>query len=125
MQIFILIVIGVAGGILAGMGMGGGTLLIPLLTVFGGVAQRQAQGINLLAFLPMAAVALVIHFKNKLIKPKSTLWLIVPACVCSIFGALLASVMQPQVLRIIFGSFIGLLGIILLIEGSLRFEKLF
>lgn len=48
---------GLAAGVLAGMGMGGGTLLIPLLTLALGVGQQEAQGVNMLAFLPGAILA--------------------------------------------------------------------
>ena len=55
-----LIISGVLGGLLGGMGMGGGTLLIPLLTIFCGLNQHLAQAINLIAFIPMAVVAVMI-----------------------------------------------------------------
>ena len=42
---------GIVSGVVAGMGMGGGTLLIPVLIIFFNIAQQQAQGINLLAFI--------------------------------------------------------------------------
>ena len=54
-------------GIFAGMGMGGGTVLIPLLTMLTDISQRKAQGINLISFIPMAVVVLIIYIKNKLI----------------------------------------------------------
>ena len=63
-----LIVFGFISGILGGMGMGGGTLLIPLLN-FLDIEQQTIQAINLISFLPMACVALGLHFKNKLVKP--------------------------------------------------------
>ena len=52
MQIFLLILAGIVGGIIGGMGMGGGTLLIPILTIFLDVPQKNAQAINLVAFIP-------------------------------------------------------------------------
>ena len=50
------IIAGIASGVIAGMGMGGGTLLIPALTLLLGVAQRGAQGVNMLSFLPAAVL---------------------------------------------------------------------
>ena len=79
--------IGALSGILAGMGMGGGTLLIPLLTIFAGVGQRQAQLYNLIAFIPTAAVSLFIHSKNGLVRMKGTAPLIVFAALFSALGA--------------------------------------
>ena len=45
---------GIVSGVIAGMGMGGGTLLIPILTIFFALSQTLAQGINLFSFLPCA-----------------------------------------------------------------------
>ena len=55
---------GAAAGILSGFGVGGGTLLLLYLSGFAGLPQAQAQGINLLYFLPAAAASLPAHFKN-------------------------------------------------------------
>lgn len=106
-----LIIIGIIGGILGGMGMGGGTLLIPLLTIFLKVEQNVAQGINLLAFLPMSLVALGIHFKNKLVDIDTSFPLIILGILSAVGGSLLANYLDPQDLRIYFAIFLILLGI--------------
>ena len=49
---------GGATGILSAFGIGGGSLLLIYLTSFAALDQHQAQGINLLYFLPAAAAAL-------------------------------------------------------------------
>ena len=55
---------GFGTGILSAWGVGGGTLLLLLMTLFLGVDQTQAQGINLLYFLPTAGMSLLEHRKN-------------------------------------------------------------
>lgn len=55
---------GALTGVLSGFGVGGGTLLLIYLTAFAGMPQNQAQGINLLYFLPSAAAALPAHIKH-------------------------------------------------------------
>ena len=110
------IVVGLLGGIVGGMGMGGGTLTIPLLTIFLKFEQLQAQGINLIAFLPMSVVALIIHFKNKLVDIKSTWALAAVGCVFSLFGALIANNTSNIVLKKIFAFFLIGLGVWQLIE---------
>lgn len=55
---------GFATGILSAWGIGGGTLLLLIMTLFLGVDQTQAQGINLLYFLPTAGLSLIEHRKN-------------------------------------------------------------
>ena len=59
------LIAGVIFGIIGGMGMGGGVILIPVLTWFLGAAQQEAQGMNLLCFLPMSVFALAAHIKKK------------------------------------------------------------
>ena len=105
-MIFWEIVAGVLGGIIGGMGMGGGTLTIPLLTIFLGYNQLQAQGVNLVAFLPMAVIALIIHFKNKLVDFKSTWLLAVVGSIFSLGGALIAVRLKNDVLTKLFALFL-------------------
>ena len=50
LTVLINIVIGLVAGVFGGLGMGGGTLLIPLLTIFLGYDQKLCQGINLVSF---------------------------------------------------------------------------
>ena len=111
MEIALYIIFGIIGGILGGMGMGGGTLLIPLLTIFLAVEQKVAQGINLLAFLPMAIVALIIHFKNKMVETKGILWIIIPGVMSSVGFAFLASTLDNEILRTLFGSYLILIAV--------------
>ena len=120
MSIFLYIFFGLLGGILGGMGMGGGTLLIPLLTIFLNVAQKVAQGINLIAFIPMAIIAITIHLKNKLIHFKNLLFVIIPGAIFSIGFSFIASVLDNNVLRFLFGNFLILIAIYEAIE--LAFE---
>ena len=110
------ILAGAIGGIVGGMGMGGGTLTIPILTIFLGYEQLLAQGVNLIAFLPMSVVALIIHFKNKLVDFKSTWVLALSGCVFSLFGALIANNTSNAVLKKFFALFLIGLGIWQLIE---------
>ena len=110
------ILAGVLGGIVGGMGMGGGSLTIPILTLFLHFEQLRAQGINLVAFLPMSAIALVIHAKNKLVEFKRTWLLAAIGCVFSFLSALLAVHLQNIVLKRLFALFLIGLGIWQLIE---------
>lgn len=66
-------------GAAASMGIGGGAVLLLFLTLFAGVSQRTAQGINLIFFLPIAVIAVLIHAKSGLIRIKA-------AAICIVFG---------------------------------------
>lgn len=111
-KIILLAVSGIAAGILGGMGMGGGTILIPLLTIFFNVGQKEAQAINLVAFIPMAIVSLAIHIKNKRVKKEGLLWIIVPAVLTSVGGGFAAQAVNGEVLKRIFGGFLLLLSVV-------------
>ncbi len=112
LKIILLALSGIAAGILGGMGMGGGTILIPLLTIFFNVGQKEAQAINLVAFIPMAIVSLAIHIKNKRVKKEGLLWIIVPAVLTSVGGGFAAQAVNGEVLKRIFGSFLLLLSVV-------------
>ena len=105
-------VFGLVGGVLGGMGMGGGTALIPLLTMFGEISQKSAQAINLISFIPMAIVALFLHVKNGLIAKKVLLYFILPACVFAVGGSVLCALVNAEILRRIFGGFLIALSIL-------------
>lgn len=116
LSIVLNVLFGVVAGVFGGLGMGGGTLLIPLLTIFLGFPQKLAQGINLVSFLVMAIFSLIIHFKNGFIQTKGTGWLIAFGIFASIGGALLAGVLSSKTLRVLFGAFLCVLSIIQLIN---------
>ena len=111
MSFILLFVCGLLGGILGGMGMGGGTALIPLLTIVCGLEQSAAQAINLLAFVPTAGVALAVHAKNGLLQKDGLLFVIVPAVLLSALGAFAAACLPSRVLSKIFGVFLIVLSV--------------
>ena len=106
---------GFLSGIVGGMGMGGGTLLIPLLTLFLGVGQHTAQGINLVVFIPMGIVAVVIHMINKLVDYKAFLFLVVPAIISSVFASNISNNLDNSTSKFIFGAFLIILSVVLLV----------
>ena len=61
---WVAILAGFGSAVLASMGMGGGSILILYLTLIAGVPQREAQGVNLLFFLPIGAAALWLHWRQ-------------------------------------------------------------
>lgn len=110
-RIILLVLAGIAAGALGGMGMGGGTILIPVLTIFFDVEQKQAQAINLVAFIPMAIASLIVHVKNKRVETKGILWIIIPATVLSLAGSMVAQTINGEILKRIFGGFLLLLSV--------------
>ena len=103
---------GVSGGLLGGMGMGGGTLLIPILSLFFNLGQHTVQAVNLISFIPMAVIALIIHVKNGLVDFKGVLPIIITGVIFCIIGCFVARNINGSVLRRIFGGFLILLSVI-------------
>lgn len=122
-MVILWILIGVVGGVLGGMGMGGGTLLIPLLTGLGGLEQHVAQAVNLIAFAPMSAIALWIHFRHGLVKTKGLLPMILSACVFGAIFAAIAQVVDADFLKRSFGVFLAVLGVCLLIGEIVKKKR--
>ena len=117
------LLIAILSGLFAGMGMGGGTFLIPLITLLMNVEQEVAQCINLLVFIPMAVVDIIIYSKKKYIDYKNWWIISVPAVIISTLGALVAFRLPGNVLKIIFGSFISLIGIVQIVVLIVKFIK--
>ena len=100
--------------VISAWGVGGGTLLLVVMTLLLGVDQRTAQGINLLFFLPTAAGALWCHWKNGCLD-RPTLRAAVPAAVLlGISGAWVATAVDVELLRRPFGVYLLLSGVSLL-----------
>ena len=112
MDFLLYAIAGVSGGILGGMGMGGGTVLIPILTIFFEIGQHSAQAINLIAFIPMAVIALIIHIKNNRVIFRDVLLIIIFGVLSCILGCYIARNLSGNILRKCFGGFLILLSIL-------------
>ena len=112
MLYFYYVLAGFLSGIFGGLGMGGGTLLIPVLTIFLGLDQKLSQGINLLSFLIMAIFSLFIHYKHGYVVTKGIFWIIFFGVIFSILGALLMSFLPSNILKMVFGGFLCVLAVV-------------
>lgn len=104
MKTLLAALIGAAAGVLAAWGVGGGTLLLLALTLLLDVPQRDAQCINLLFFLPTAAVALRQYRRQGYLKGQRLLPLIAAGCTAAALAALLAPRLDTALLRRPFGA---------------------
>lgn len=111
------IIAGVISGVISGMGIGGGAILIPALTLLGGVSQRTAQGINLTYFLPTAAAALVVHIKNGRVETKCAAYLALSGAAGAYLGSRVAAATDGGVLKAAFGVFLLTAGIYEIYKG--------
>ncbi|MFZ7131994.1 MAG: sulfite exporter TauE/SafE family protein [Eubacteriales bacterium] len=105
------ILIGLLSGIIAGMGIGGGTLLIPMLTILLSIDQKIAQSTNLICFIPLAFASLPIHAKNKNIDYGVVKKIIPFGILGAILGTYLAINIPSDVLKKIFAVFLFVMGL--------------
>lgn len=104
------ILVGTATGVLSGFGVGGGTLLLVYLTAVLNMEQQTAQGINLLYFLPAAALALPAHWRNGYVEKRALLPAVGAGLLCAGGAAWLASGLETDLLRRCFGVFLVFIG---------------
>lgn len=102
---------GTVTGILSGFGVGGGTVLLVYMTSFAGLDQRQAQGINLLYFLPAGLMALPAHWKNGWIERDCLAPSIGAGLACAAAAAWVATELEVEFLRRCFGCFLIVIGL--------------
>lgn len=111
MSVILPILAGFLAGIAGAMGLGGGSVLIIYLTVFAGVKQLAAQGINLIFFLPTAAVALLVYSKKGIIKWRK----ILPVMALGALGTLVTGFwvgnLNAELIKKLFGGVIVVYGL--------------
>lgn len=102
--------------ILAGLGVGGGGLLVIYLTLVLDMEQLCAQGINLVFFIFCAASALFIHLKKRNINIRRCLSISIVGIAASIPGMMLSHSLDTHILRKIFGALLIFSGVSVLLR---------
>ena len=103
--------IGFLAGFAGGLGVGGGGILLLCLTVFKETDQLSAQGINLVFFLPTAAAALFLHFKNGFVKWKTALLAVLFGIPAVFSGFFIAKSIDETLLRLGFALLLLFIGL--------------
>ena len=102
---------GLISGIVSGTGMGGGTILILVLSVFIGIEQHTAQATNLIFFVPTSIAAIIIALKEKLIEWKTGRNIAVAGIIGAIIGSIIMSKLEVKLLRKCFAIFLAIIAI--------------
>lgn len=102
---------GIISGMVSGTGMGGGTILILILSVFIGVEQHIAQATNLVFFVPTSIAAIITTIKDKLISWKMGIPVAISGVLGAIIGAKISVNMDVNHLKKYFGYFLILITI--------------
>lgn len=105
------VLIGVVAGIVSGTGMGGGTILIFLLSIMLGVEQHIAQATNLIFFIPTAIVAIIVNLKNKNVDLKLGILISAFGILGAILGANISIHIDVGILKKCFGIFLAIITI--------------
>jgi uncharacterized protein len=98
---------GVVVGIVSGLtGVGGGTLIVPLLGLGFGVGQRVAQGTSLVALLPTSAIGALTHNRSGDVNVRAAVWMGIAGVPAALAGSALALWLPQRVLGGLFGLFL-------------------
>ena len=97
------LIVGTLLGFLAGLGVGGGSLLILWLTMVLSTEQAVARCINLMFFLPAAAISCLFRWKQGKLNPKITIPAVLAGCIASVLLTLLGRNLDSGFLRKGFG----------------------
>lgn len=100
------ILTGIISGIVSGVGMGGGAVLILILSLFLGMEQHKAQATNLIFFIPTSITSIIVNAKEKMINWKIGLIVAGFGIVGAIIGANIAVNMDVKLLKKFFGIFL-------------------
>ena len=100
------ILIGIASGIVAALGMGGGTVLILLLGIFSEMNQHLIQGTNLIFFIPTSITAIYMNIKNKTIDYRKSNIIIFSGIIGAYIGSKLSFKFESDNLKKYFGIFL-------------------
>ena len=110
-NIVLLIAFGVVVGIFSGvMGLGGGSIMIPVMVIALGMTQQQAHGTSLAVMIPPVTLPAVIAYymtKNpdgtRNVDLRVAAWMALGVLIGSYFGAKFANSVPKETLKLIFG----------------------
>ena len=99
----VLVLLGALTGFISGMmGVGGGTFMVPMMVLFAGITQHNAQGISLLAMIPASMVGVWTHWERKNIQTARLPGLIVGVLAGAYVGGSFAHLIPERELRLLF-----------------------
>ena len=104
------IAVGTALGFLAGLGTGGGSLLVLWLTLVLHMDPSQARLINLMFFLPAAIIATVFHWRQGRVPFRKILLPTLAGCAAAAFFAFIGQKLNTESLRKLFGVLLLFIG---------------
>jgi uncharacterized membrane protein YfcA len=118
-----LVAFGAVAGVVSGLlGVGGGALIVPFLTLAAGLSQHDAEATSLLVILPTAVVGTLTLRRRGVGDAAVALRFGVVGALGAAGGALLALALPGATLRLVFAVFVAVVGVKLALDG-LRAER--
>jgi uncharacterized membrane protein YfcA len=112
------VAIGVAGGVLSGLlGVGGGIVMVPLLVLWAGYAQRDAHAMSLGAIVPISIAGVVTYGAAGEVRPFEAIALSIGAIVGARVGAGLLSRLGERFLKLAFGVFLVAVAVLMAVRS--------
>jgi uncharacterized membrane protein YfcA len=116
-----LVAFGLLAGVASGLlGVGGGTLMVPFLTLAAGFSQHVAEATSLLVILPTAIAGSLALRRRGVGDLGLALRFGVAGSLGGVLGALLALALPASTLRLVFAGFLALVGFRLVHDGLRR-----
>ncbi len=116
------IITGIAGGAL---GIGGGALIVPILVLLFSINQKSAQGISLMAMVPMAIIGSLRYYFNPNIEinPKIALFIATGSIIGVIIGTEIAARLPAEHLKKAFAVFLMIVALKMFFSSSVSVGK--
>jgi hypothetical protein len=114
----LVVLVGLVGGLFSGLlGIGGGIVMVPLLTMVAGLSQRDAHAVSLAAIIPISLAAIAVYGVAGKVEPAEAAALAVGAIAGARVGAGVLARAPERVLKAAFGVFLLVAAVSILLEG--------
>lgn len=117
MQAVLFVALGVAAGVLSGiLGLGGGVFIVPALVMLFGFSQHMAQGTTLALMVPpVSLLAAIAYYRHGHVHLLASLLICLGFFFGSYYGARFAVITHELLLRRLFGGFLLVLSLRMLL----------
>ena len=105
------VIAGLLTGFLAGLGVGGGSILILWLTIVAGIDQSIARSINLMFFITAAGAVSVLRWKKGTLPFRQLLPAMIAGCVAAVIFSYLRAWISTELVKKLFGCLLLVTGI--------------
>jgi uncharacterized protein len=105
MNPLVLIGFGIMVGVFSGvMGLGGGSVMIPVMVLLLGLSQTQAHGTSLAVMtVPVMLPAVIQYWRHNNVRLDVAIWVAIGVAMGTFFGAYLANMLPKETLKLVFG----------------------